>query len=178
VSELTVVSEIDDAGRVNGDATATATATASTGSMRWGYAAVAVAFALVVAAAFVAAHAAADRSDARTALEQQRSVSRHARRTAADAATARDRVRADAAQLRLRLATPLATVDGLVQLADQGAAAADDAQRSGPGQTVADVDAYNEAVTRSNVVAEQFNAGVRRLDEQLNVAAGVRLATV
>lgn len=104
-----------------------------------------------------------DRAAARTAVAR----ARHQR---SNAVAGRDDARGIARTVRLGLAGPLASVEGLVQLTEQGLQAHRDAQAVGvdpAGTTDAAVDVYNEAVTRSNVVRDQFNGALDRLIEQL-----------
>jgi hypothetical protein len=140
--------------------------------------------AFVVAGLLLAAGAAgavtekAREHDATRAEAKARVVEHRARVDAAAASRSLAEARTSGDNATRALATPLATVEGLVQLSDQGLTASRDAQRLGLDPSDGAVDAYNEAVTRANVVADQFNGAVDRLSDQLAALAGVSVVSV
>jgi hypothetical protein len=119
-----------------------------------------------------------DARDADRSVERHRVLVVHARQSSKAALADLEATHADAISTRVKVAGPLATVEGMVQMAGQGLAASEDALRAGTDLTPAGVVAYNEAVTRSNVLGEQFDGAFERLEEQLRSLVGIELETV
>ena len=137
-----------------------------------------VAVGLLVGAGVAARAASSSRDAARADAVRAESQLVRARAHAAEARAARDDARAGAVEVRVGLAGPLATVENLVQLSEQGLTATRDAQAVAHEQSYAAVEAYNEAVTRANVVRDQFDAATVRLDQQIEELLGIDVPTV
>ena len=138
---------------------------------RWAWwTAVFVAVVLLVGAVAWATSARSARDDAAADRDTARAAVARARHARSEQVASREEARAAARDVRLRLAGPLASVEALVQLTEQGLQADRDAQAIGVdtvSPTDAAIDAYNEAVARANVVRDQFNGALERLAEQL-----------
>lgn len=121
------------------------------------------------------------RADAQADRDRAQALVVRARDSRAEAQGRQELARDAATEVRLGLAGPVATAENLVQLIDQGLAADRDAQTVGadPGSnTAAGADAYNEAVSRANVVIDQYNAALARLEQQLNEELGIDVPLV
>ena len=100
------------------------------------------------------------RQTAEHALHAQRIETRSAERALAAS-------RADARAAEVGLTGMMASAQGLVTLADQGLDAARATQTAGANDPVVTADEYNAAAARSNAIADQYNATLEILDQQI-----------